>query len=428
MIDILPVAETKNKKITTVSLLYGWVVCSLAALFYCYEYLLRIEPSLMVPQLMAYFHITAAGIGVLSAMYYYAYAPLQVFIGMLIDAFGPRSTLIGAILLCVIGAFFFALTKNLYVALLGRFLIGAGSAFAFVGVLKLAAMWLPNRRFALFVGLTAVLGMVGAVLGDVELSWAVNMLGWHNVVLISAIIGAALIPVFMIFVRDTISIHDMEHRYLDLKQLGFELIDIFKNKQIIYAGLIGSLLFISMSVFAEMWGIPFVQSIVQKTKYGAELNAIVFLGWLMGAPLNGWLSDKVQSRRLPLIVGGIGAALSFSVILIWPQKQAIFLASFLFLFGFFASAEIICFAIVRDCVTINVMATALSVVNVLITVGGMILQPLVGWLLDVDWAGKMWHGIRFYPLIDYRYALIIVPVAMLLATLCAIVMKESYQK
>ena len=130
----------------------SFIIVSLAGLFYCYEYLLRISPSVMVQQLMSYYGITATGIGLLSATYYYAYTPLQLFVGLFTDYLGAKKVLSMAILSCAVGCILFAATHFLSVAFIGRFLIGFGSAFAYVGALTLANSLLSKKYFSYYAG------------------------------------------------------------------------------------------------------------------------------------------------------------------------------------------------------------------------------------------------------------------------------------
>src|SRR5579884_3613957 len=78
--------------------IYAWLVCCLGALFYCYEYFLRISPSVMTQDLMRVYHLDAAMLGNLAAFYYYAYTPMQLPVGVLMDRFGPRRLLVFACL------------------------------------------------------------------------------------------------------------------------------------------------------------------------------------------------------------------------------------------------------------------------------------------------------------------------------------------
>ncbi len=185
------------------SVMLGWAICGLGALFYCYEYLLRIEPSVMVPELMRKFQLSAEEFGFITSLYYIAYTPMQIVVGMMTDIMGPRKMLTIAVLICALGSLLFGSTDLVWLAGTGRFLVGFGSAFAFVGVLKLAAIWLPSSRFALFAGLATALGMIGAMMGVVQLSSLVETLGWEKTVFVGTVIGFLLVPVIWLVVRDT---------------------------------------------------------------------------------------------------------------------------------------------------------------------------------------------------------------------------------
>ena len=182
---------------------FAWFVCFLAAMFYCYEFLLRVSPSVMSSQLMHAYHLNARGFGNLSAYYYYIYAPMQLLVGLLMDRYGPRRLLTMAIACCFLGSFLFANGHYLGLAELGRFFIGFGSAFAFVGVLKLATIWLPNNWFAMVSGLAVSLGMLGGLLGDVLLTKIVVSDGWQNTSFLAGGFGFILMIVVCIFVRDS---------------------------------------------------------------------------------------------------------------------------------------------------------------------------------------------------------------------------------
>ena len=204
------------------SIFIAWLICSLAALFYTYEYMLRIEPGIMTGDLQSYFSLTAGGFGLLVSMYYWGYTPLQLIVGVITDYYGARRVLIGAILACVIGVFVFGLTRSFIIASAGRLLIGMGSAFAFVGALKLGADWLPRRHYSFFVGVCVALGMLGAMFGETLMSWIVDHVGWHPVIVDSVWLGIALMAVFLLFVYEKHEVLGHEHHVekLGFKQLG----------------------------------------------------------------------------------------------------------------------------------------------------------------------------------------------------------------
>jgi sugar phosphate permease len=286
-----------ESQVSRQSVFLGWAICGLGAIFYTYEYLLRIEPSVMVPELMAKFQLTAEEFGFITSLYYIAYTPMQLVVGLTTDIMGPRKTLTAAVLICALGSLLFGSTDAIWLAGTGRFMVGFGSAFAFVGVLKLAAIWLPDSRFAFFAGLATALGMVGAMMGVVQLSALVARIGWEQTVFIGTIIGFILVPIIWLVVRDTHGdptyMEPLERVTLSEALRGLR--SIAGNIQMWYCGAIGLALYMSLSVFGELWGVDFLEKTFGFSSKDASLaNAMVFGGWLVGAPLVGWFSDMVQ--------------------------------------------------------------------------------------------------------------------------------------
>lgn len=126
-----------------------WLICGLGALYYCYEYFLRISPSVMTHELMREYHLTGAQVGNLSAYYYHAYVPMQLLVGLLMDRFGPRRLLTFACLLCALGTYLFAGGYQYGIAELGRFLVGFGFAFCFCRGFKVSHDLVAAESFCL---------------------------------------------------------------------------------------------------------------------------------------------------------------------------------------------------------------------------------------------------------------------------------------
>jgi MFS family permease len=417
--------------LSTQLLILPWIICSLAALFYCYEYLLRIAPSVMMQDLMQAYHINATVFGNLAAFYYYAYTPMQLPVGVLMDRYGPRRLLTFACLSCAIGSYLFAHAFHIGIAQIGRFLVGFGSAFAFVGVLKLATIWLPPQRFAMIAGLTTSLGMVGGMVGDIYLTALVNQIGWRATVSLSAGAGIVLAIIMYIVIRDNVNERDSsikkEKRSVDFKEIFVGALQIFKKPQIWLCGVVGCFLYLSLTAFAELWGIPYLKAAHGLSSQQAAVSiSMVFLGWTFGGPLTGWISDTMGRRLLPVIIGSIGGGLTIAALLYLPFLSLFGINLLLFLFGLFASAEVIVFAIARESCPANLAASALAIVNMMIMLGGVLFQPLTGYFLDLSWTGGMVDGVRNYTLFSYRIALLTLPIAFVLAALLAFFMRETH--
>ena len=148
----------------------AWSMVIICAIFYCYEYFLRISPGVMINQLMAYFHVEAREIGDIQQAYFYAYTPMQFVVGILVDRYRPKFLLPFAVLMCALGGYLTSATHMVWFAEFGRFLQGFGSAFAFVGAMKIAAVWLPKNRFSFVAGCVTTLGFIGAMFGQVVMA------------------------------------------------------------------------------------------------------------------------------------------------------------------------------------------------------------------------------------------------------------------
>lgn len=408
--------------------LMPWIICGLGALYYCYEYLLRISPSVMTQELMRMYHLTATEVGLFSAYYYHAYVPLQIIVGLLMDRYGPRRLLTLACMLCAFGTYLFASGYSLHMAEAGRFLVGFGSAFAFVGALKLATIWLPPHRFALISGIITCLGMVGAMIGDIILRSFVDRVGWQVTIYASAAIGVILTAVIWSIVRDAKSQQTQFHtQSLDFRGLLLGLLGALKNPQIWLNGLIGLLLYLSLSAFAELWGIQYLEQSHGFSKVAAaNANSLIFLGWAVGGPLWGWLSDSIRLRRLPILMASIFALIIVVVILYVPGLSAMQLYLLLFAFGIASSAQILVFAIAREATSMRITGTAIALTNFFVMVGGNVFQPVVGKLLDMRWAGTMTEGVRIYSPEAYQFALSIMPIGIALAILIAFFIRETH--
>jgi MFS family permease len=419
--------------------LIGWLICTLGAIFYCYEYILRIAPSVMEAPLRTHFDLGASGFGALSAYYYYAYVPMQLPVGILMDRYGPKRLLTLACLICVLGTFMFAGTSLFWVAALGRFLVGLGSAFAFVGVLKLATIWLPENKLGLVSGLASALGTVGAMLGDNLLGIMVQSMGWQQTFHISAFFGIVLTLMLWYGILDESkrqhaasegTIHNFKKSWIDLKV-------ILKNKQVWINGLYGCLVYLPATVFAELWGIPYLQHAHVMTENSAHLaNSLLFLGFTIGAPLMGLLSDSMERRKPPMLLGAIVAGIIMLAVLYIPGMSAMTIYCLMFTLGIFYSAQCIVFAVSRELSPNEAAGTAMALTNMVVMLGAMFLQPFVGVLLDfhyekhanfvmtaLDSISKM-H--RTYNMADFQFALSIIPLGIFLAAILVLFLKETY--
>jgi len=414
----------KPKTITGVAIL----MCVLGALFYYYEYYLRVAPSVMGAELKQTFFLGEAAFGHLAACYYYAYTPLQIPAGVMMDRFGPRRVLTLACFLCAFGTYLFAATTHITIAQIGRFLVGFGSAFAYVGVLKISNYWLPSRYFALMAGLCTALGMLGGISGAVLMSDLVTRLGWQSTLYYSALPGIVLTFILWFILRDEKDTETEIVKSVKTTSPQFEgLKEMLLSPQMWICGMIGCLTFLPISGFAEVWAVSFLQTVGMTKADAAFGSSMIFLGFAIGGPLWGILSDRIQSRRIPLILGSFISAGLMALAIFMPSTSLLWMYSLLFFSAFFASVEILIFAVSNDLSRSSVSATAISFTNMLVMIGGALLPPLIGKLLD-NVLHLSQESMPVITINDFSMALAVLPLALIVSGVLSYLLKESYHR
>ena len=412
------------KSISKKQAFLGSLICAIGAFFYCYEFVLRIIPGALQSELSAAFgHISATTFGQLSAFYYFAYSPMQIPVGMLMDRFGPRRLLTFACLCCTLGSWMFADISSMLVAGCGRFLVGFGSSFAFVGVLSLAMRWLPRRYFSLVAGLITTLGMLGLVYGEVKITDIALTLGWHHVLSLMVTIGGVLTVIIFLIVRDGPKGHVADKN--PLPEFFANVWQVLSSPQVWLIGFVGACLYTSLSVFGELWGKSYLEQAHHLTKVeAARTISAMFLGWAVGAPIAGYFSDRTGRRVLPLVIGAVLGLVCISLVLYYPGLSYTALNILLFLYGVFSATEIIVFIMAKENTGAQLSGTVFAAVNMIVTLGGVIFQPLVGKLLDSFGDSHIVGGEHIYTVMDYQLALSILPISLLLVTILAFFMKD----
>lgn len=393
---------------------------ALAASTFLYAFLQRVSPSVMVAELMAGFGVGAALLGNLSAFYLYAYAALQIPLGILFDRFGVRRLMTVSLLISGSGSILFASAGTLELAYLGRMLVGAGVACSWVGALTVAAHWLPASRFALFAGLAQLLGMIGAIFGQAPLAAAVAQYGWRSTLIaLGALGGAMAIAIFAVLRDRTIAIGSTT-------RLADGIRSVIRVRDTWACAVFGFAMTGPMLAFAGLWAVPYLMTVYELPRtQAAGMTSLIFAGWGIGAPAIGWLSDHLGRRRLPMLICAATAGVLLSAVIFGPRWPLWALGIILTLHGAVASAMVLTFAMVKEHNPAGASAAAMGVVNTFVVGSGALLQPLIGWLLDLGWDGTIVDNARVYDTLAYTQALTPLPLLFVAALAAGATMRES---
>lgn len=400
---------------------YAWLVWLVASLFYGIEYLQRVSPTVMAEPLMASFHITASTLSVISSLYFYAYAAAQIPVGLLLDRYGARRLLSLACFVISLGSLLFALSQSLWLLGFARVLIGFGSAFAFIGVLKLASSWFPDKQYPQMVGLTNSLGVIGAIFGQAPLAILINHQGWENSMIILSCVGFMISGLIWLTILDCpvclLNRHVKKKRQLPEGQLKKALATIVRNRQCWLTACYAGLMVVPIIAFGELWAVPFLTKQYHlSTVMAANVNAAIFLGIGVGGPLNGWLSSYLDKDRDLMLTGNLCAFFALLLIIYYHIPSVWLLFLLLFIFGYATSTMLIAFSMNKNRFAREYNGTVAAFTNIIIVILGAIFQDLIGYLLDHTKA-TLQHAT--YSLATYHWALSVLP---LMSLLCLILL------
>ncbi len=380
-----------------IAALVAWL---LTAVYYLYQYSLRSAPSVMMPELTEAFGVNALGVSAIVGMFYYGYSPFSLVAGAALDRFGARRIIpIGAAMVGV-GALLFG-TGNVAAANIGRFLQGAGGVFALVGAVYIATKNFPASMAASFIGATQMFGMAGGSAGQFLVGPVIKGgLPWNQFWIYAGVAGLAISACLLIFLPKELRTPSAG----GLPSVIRSLKTVFLNPQSILCGLISGLLFIPTTIFGMTWGVRFLQE-ARGRQYEAAvmLAATVPLGWMIGCPLLGYLSDKL-GRRKPVILGGSAALLGVMAWILFGNPAVLRGHVVGILMGVASGAAMLPYTVIKEANPPELGGSATGVVNFLNFTFSALLGPVFGSRLiqepgDNDVVGLAHYQAGFAPLL-----------------------------
>jgi MFS family permease len=125
--------------------------------------------------------LSAAGLGLLSGIYFFSFALFQLPLGILLDRYGPRRVNATLLLVAAAGGLWFALAGSALELTLARAMIGLGVSGCLMASFSAFALWYPVERLATMNGIAFASGMLGAVAVTVPLEVVLRTLHWREV-------------------------------------------------------------------------------------------------------------------------------------------------------------------------------------------------------------------------------------------------------
>ncbi len=370
----------------------------------------------MSDPLMMDLQMSAAQFGMLASAFLLAYSILQIPAGILLDHISVKKVLIHASLLCSVGCFLFALTNSYYIALLARFIMGCGSAFAVLSTFKLISVWFEPRHFMTLTGVMCTFGTLGFAFGQAAvhllsyISWQYVILGWGAI---------GVIICFIIVLALKLPDHSITNvKPLTLDQVTEDLYNIIRHRHIWVILIYGLLIYAPFLTLTNSWSVKFIENTLRITKeQSTYISMLAPYGFAIGAPLLSYISDRQGKRKPMLIFSALSGSIILSLILshivdsVWTYR-VLFLS-----FGFCIAGFLPSFSVIKELTPPERTATSLGLMNTFNSLGGVILGPFVGLMIQQNIAS---HVAR-----PYATALYILPVCVICGLFFAIYSRET---
>lgn len=388
------------------------IAISICWMFYLYSYVARVEPSVLVNDLMNDFGITSSVVGFVISIMYIPYVFMQIPCGIITDKLGIKTMIVGSSALCALGSFVFGSAHSILQLEIGRFLIGLASASAFLCCGKVASDYFDKKKYAMLMGIAMCMGCFGGISGTAPTAFLVGKIGWRNTTYIIATVGIILALCAVIFMKQKKSAQtDKKTKLLD----GVKI--LAKNPRAWILGFYGAMTYLPLSALAELWSVPFMeQRFSIPTEKAAIPSIIIFIGFGLGGVISAWVAEKINSYKKTIIMFTVGVILSFWVALYNDSIGFYSCLTAMFIGGVCAGANTLAFVIAYNLVPPQFGGTSAGFTNALIMSSGIIFQPLLGKLLDFFRNGMVTeNGTPIYTLTMYRSAFLFVIVGMLLA-------------
>ena len=393
----------KNKQIRAAYV--GWFVI---ALFFYYQYILRVFPGVMHEEIRITFKATAEQFGRLGSIYLLGYSLLQIPLGILVDRIGVKRLALSSIFICIIGSILFSMTDHFFVAQVARFIIGIGSASAFMCALKFVADHFTPGNRGFLMGATLAMGALGSLTSSHAIAFLSERehLLWQEVVWLSACMGLIVFALINFFVKPGYVSSFEEISRKPLSEVVTSLKPIVFSKNILLYSILAIGLYTPLAALADLWGPAFL-----KQKYNlsnaaaANTTMILYIGLTIGSLLLPWFSERYNLLNKSIIACSFAVFIMFALILYLPPFEPFFLQMALLLLGIFCGAEMMCFTGALLISKKSQSGEVIGVVNTLNMLGGAFVQWLIGFILDLQWDGVLTkEGIRHYSAYQYEMA------------------------
>jgi len=404
----------------------AWWVWILAVTFVVYLFSFQTGYSIVNPSVQADVGLTVSQVATIAAVYTWAFAISQFFGGALLDRLGSRKVLPISIALVTIGVFVFANAQTYPMLLLSQVILAVGSCTGFVGAGYIGGQWFGMAKFSFMFGLVQVVAALTSAFSVNIIEAALGGTDWRSLFNIYGVIGIGLLLLGAIYIRNPQPVSGGMDKGIGefFSSVIKSMIAVASIGHVWMASIVGALLFGALLSLGVVWMPKLLMVHGFSAGQASFGTSLLWLGLAAGSAIVPWLSDKMQVRKRPIVIGSVVQLAAMAGLLYLPGLNVGAAAALCFVFGFANAAHMLTFSTAADVVQPSQIGTSAAIVNGIMFIAGgiMISRPgvRIGWGLE--------EGIEPKSLELAQYASMPLMGALVLAALLSFVMKETYPK
>lgn len=399
-----------------------------ASLFACFQFCSQIILGPMTADLMGRFSLDAVSVSYVVSSFFYIYLLMQLPAGMILDRYPTKYVMPVTCLICATGAILMGLATNTYFFVIARMICGFGSAFGFIGTMRVLRNYFTIRHMTLFIGFTEMMGFLLTAVCAHVVSYFLPIFGFQTVLFYFGCIG-----LFVVALMCVTNLKKMapKHAYAppvrhDISLVLRDFRSLVTNKQLLILGLISFSFFSVVTAFAALWGVPALMSLHNLSlQESTQAISCIFFGISTGGPLIGYLHLKIKRYELLIFWSGIASVILILALIFSSELSLFTLCGILYLNGILSCCYLLCFTIANDLVPAKLSGTCMGLINLITMTSALVIQPVMGYLVALSDVIGVVNGAPVYPVSGYKRVCLVLVALFLLASIMSFKVKKS---
>jgi MFS family permease len=359
------------------------IVVTLGVLYIVSQFL-RNSIGVIAPNLAAEVGLSPLEIGLLSSVYFFVFAAVQLPLGVALDRFGPKLCMLASAAITVAGCVMFALSPGTVGLVTGRALLGLGTACFLMAPLALYARWFAPERFSTVGGIHLGIGSLGALLATAPLAFSTASFGWRATFLGVGVFTVIVTLLTWLIVSDEPPGARTEPRRETLRESVAGIWEVVRTPSIGRIFMIQLATYPSYLLVVSLWGGPYLTHI-----YGYDLKGrgdilfVAALAQIIGSFFWGPTDRVFGHQKIPVLIAcGLSFVALASFAVLGVMSVAVLTALFALL-GFSTGQVSLVLAHGRSLVPPHLLGRAMTLLNIGTMGGGFVVQFVSGAVIDL---------------------------------------------